>query len=70
MIVLLYDGNGLAALIYGIFGLWFGPPIIMTIIGIARFKKNRKMAKTLFIVATIYLLIGGGICAGMIGAAQ
>jgi len=65
MILLLTNGNGLAALVYGIFGLWFGPPIIMTIIGIARFKKNRKMAKRLFIAAVIYLLIGGGICAGL-----
>ncbi len=67
MILLLSNGNGLAALVYGIFGLWFGPPIIMTIIGIARFKKNRKLAKTLFIIAAIYLLIGGGICAAIVG---
>ncbi len=69
MILLLSNGNGLAALIFGIFGLWFIPPIILTIIGIAKFKKNRKLAKKLLIAGVIYLLIGGGICLGIIGAA-
>ena len=66
--MILLNLDGLAALIYGILGLWFGPPIIMAIIGIAKFKKNRELAKKLFIAAVIYLLIGGGICLGIIGA--
>ncbi len=68
MILLLSNGISLAVLVFSIFGLWFIPPIILTIIGIAKFKKNRKLAKKLFIAGVIYLLIGGGICLGIIGA--
>lgn len=66
MILLLSNGNGLAILVYSIFGLWFLPPIILTIIGIAKFKKKRETAKKLFIAAVVYLLIGGGICGAII----
>lgn len=41
---------------------WFVPPLVLIIIGVASFRANRKAAMRHFIVAVIYLLIGGGIC--------
>ncbi len=55
--------NGLGALVFFILGIWFGPPLILTIFGISRYRENKKLAKTLFIIAVIYVLIGAGICA-------
>jgi len=46
---------------------WFIPPLILIIIGIFDFKKYRKAALIRFIIAVIYLLIGGGVCINMIG---
>lgn len=42
--------------------LMFGPPIILTIAGAIKLKKNKKTAKTLFIIAAVYLIIGIGVC--------
>jgi len=58
--------NGIGTLIFTILGVWFGPPLILTIIGISRFRENRKLAKILFIIAVIYVLIGAGICASIL----
>lgn len=55
--------NGLFILILIIM---FGPPALLTIIGMFTFKGNRKTSKILFILAALYLLIGLGICGSML----
>jgi hypothetical protein len=61
---LLEVGNldGLVALIVAIM---FGPAILLAIIGFAVLKKNKKAAKTLFILATVYVIVSLGICGSM-----
>ena len=38
------------------------PAIIMTIEGLVIKKKNPKAAKILFIISTVYIIIGLGVC--------
>lgn len=38
------------------------PAIIMTIVGLVIKKKNPKAAKILFIISTVYIIIGLGVC--------
>jgi len=40
-------------------------PIVMLILGIAQLKKHPKRAKTLMIIAGIWLTIGIGFCGSM-----
>nr|WP_309757919.1 hypothetical protein [Flavobacterium sp.] len=42
------------------------PPIILTIIGFAVRSNNPKTAKVLFILAVLYLIVGLGICGGLL----
>jgi len=42
------------------------PPIILTIIGFAVRINNPKTAKVLFILAVLYLIVGLGICGGLL----
>lgn len=67
MILLLTDGkiDPLALLFLGIIALLVGPPLIMIIVGLVKFKKNRKLSMWLFSIAVIYMLIGLGWCASM-----
>lgn len=46
--------------------IMFGPPILLTIIGLSIRGKNKKSAKILFIIATVYLIISLGICGAII----
>ena len=64
-IVLLEVGN-LDGLVLILVAIMLGPAIILTIIGAAVFKKNKKAAKVLFILAAVYLLISLGICGALI----
>ncbi|MFH6603140.1 hypothetical protein ACEZ3G_06605 [Maribacter algicola] len=60
-------GN-LDGLIIILFLLMLGPPILLAIGGIFASRKSHiKTAKILFISAGIYLLIGLGICGGLLG---
>ncbi|WP_338793965.1 hypothetical protein [Bernardetia sp. MNP-M8] len=54
--------NGLVALIIGVM---FGPPVLLSVIGVFLYKSNPKASKVLFILAAIYLLIGLGMCGTM-----
>ncbi|UNY99750.1 hypothetical protein MQE36_05240 [Zhouia spongiae] len=50
-----------------IFLVMFGPPVMLTLIGII-LRKNKKAAKVFYILAVTYLIIGLGLCASiMIG---
>ena len=56
----------LDGLIYLIVAIMFGPAILLTVIGFAIRKKNKKTAKILFILAAVYSIISLGICGSMI----
>nr|WP_294927468.1 hypothetical protein [uncultured Flavobacterium sp.] len=56
--------DGLVAIL---FSIMLGPPVLLTIIGFAVKRNNPKTAKVLFILGAVYLLIGLGICGGLIG---
>ena len=43
------------------------PPAFLTIIGFAVKRNNPKTAKVLFILSEVYLVIGLGICGGLMG---
>jgi len=61
-------GN-LDGLVVFLFSIMLGPPILLFIGGIfARKKSKMKTAKVLFILAGVYLLVGLGICGGLLGA--
>ena len=57
-------GN-LDGLIYLILVIMFGPAALLAIIGFAVFKKYRKAAKVLFILAVVYVIVSLGICGSM-----
>ncbi len=57
------DFTGLVILIILIM---IGPSILLTIIGFIVRKKNKKTAKILFIIATVYLIISLGVCGALI----
>ena len=57
-------GN-LDGLIYLIVAIMIGPAILLAFIGALLFKKNKKAAKILFILAVVYLIISLGICGSM-----
>ena len=56
----------LDGLIYFIVGIMLGPTILLAIIGFALLKKNKKAAKVLFILATIYVIVSLGVCGALI----
>ncbi|WP_431108040.1 hypothetical protein [Winogradskyella poriferorum] len=58
--------ENLDSLIALIVAIMFGPSIILTIVGLAQFRKNKKTAKILFIIATVYLIVSLGICGALI----
>jgi low temperature requirement protein LtrA len=64
--MLLEVGN-LGAVFLIIFLIMHLPSIILGIIGLAIRKDKPKKAKTLFIIAGVYLLVSYGTCGAMIG---
>jgi len=42
--------------------IMFGPALILALVGLVLYKKNKKAAKVFFILAVIYVLISLGIC--------
>ncbi|PIA78936.1 hypothetical protein BFR04_05290 [Gaetbulibacter sp. 4G1] len=63
--ILLSPNMNLDGLIYLIIAIMFGPAILLTIVGFAILKKNKKAAKVLFILAAVYVIISLGICGSM-----
>jgi hypothetical protein len=59
-------GN-LDAIVVFIVLIMFGPPLLLTIIGFSVRKNYPTAAKVLFILATVYLIAGLGICGSIIG---
>lgn len=64
---LVIEPGNLDGLVFLIFAIMFGPAILLTIIGAAVYKKHKKAAKVLFILAVVYVLISLGICGALIG---
>ncbi len=62
---LLEVGN-LDGLLLLMVAIMFGPAILLTIIGFAIFKKHKKAAKILFILAVVYVIISLGICGALV----
>lgn len=60
-------GN-LGGLIFLIVFIMIGPPILLTIIGLLIKKNSPNTAKTLYILAALYLIIGLGICGSMLAS--
>jgi len=42
-------------------------PVILFIIGIVMFQKNKRRGKIILIIATVYSIISLGLCSGFIG---
>lgn len=57
--------GGLGGLVVILVLIMVGPPILLTIIGLVINKNQPKAAKVLYILASVYLLIGLGICGSM-----
>lgn len=58
--------NGIGLLILFLFLITFGPPVLLFIIALVKRNRNRDSAKVLFILAAVWLIVGGGICASML----
>jgi len=59
--------EGLALFIFICFGITFGPPVLFIILGIVKRRKSPAASKTFFILGVLWLIVGGGICASMLG---
>jgi len=46
--------------------IMFGPALLLAIIGFIVFKKRKKAAKVLWILAGVYLLVSLGICGALV----
>ena len=57
--------GGLGDLVVILVLIMIGPPILLTIIGLVINKNQPKAAKVLYILASVYLLIGLGICGSL-----
>lgn len=57
--------GGLGGLVAILVLIMIGPPILLTIIGLLINKNQPKSAKVLYILASVYLLIGLGICGSL-----
>jgi len=59
--------NGIGFLIVICFLITFGPPVLLFVMGVVRRNRNQDSAKILFIVAAVWFIVGGGICASILG---
>lgn len=61
--------DGLGVMLLVLFLLMAGPPVVFLIIGIVKHtRSNIQSAKIFYILAVAWVVIGGGICATLIGA--
>ena len=61
------DGGNYDGILIVVTLIMVGPPVVLTLIGVAVRKKNPTTAKVFYILAALYLLIGLGLCGGIIG---
>lgn len=55
--------EGIGTLIAICFGITFGPPVLFFIIGMV--KRRKDSGKIFFILAAVWFIVGGGICASI-----
>jgi nitrate reductase NapE component len=60
------EGGNYDGIVILILAIMFGPPALLTIIGLAIVRKKKTPAIVLFILAVVYLIIGVGICGGIL----
>jgi hypothetical protein len=63
--MLLSPNMDFSGLLIMILLIMFGPGVLLTIIGIAVYRKNKKAAKVLFIIAIVYTIISLGVCGAL-----
>jgi len=56
----------LATIFAFFFGITFGPPLIFLIIALVKRARKRDSAKIFFILAFVWFIVGGGICASIL----
>lgn len=61
--------EGIGLLITICFLITFGPPVIFFIIGLIKHNRNRNAAKIFYIIAAVWLIVGGGMCASIMTGA-
>ena len=66
MNILLIESADIGWYILLLIFLAFGVPILLLILGFAIRAKNKKASKVIFIIATVYIIIGLGFCGGAI----
>ncbi len=64
MSLLIVEGD-MGGVVLLILLIMFGPSILFAIIGAIVYKKNKKTAKILFIIAVVCLIISLGVCGAM-----
>lgn len=66
MIHILNPNLNFDGLIVIIIGIMLGPAVLLVVFGGFLFKKRKKLAKVLFILATVYLIVSLGVCGALI----
>lgn len=61
MILLEFSGKGMGPF-FALLAIIWAIPIIMIIVGLIRWKKRPRQAKTLIVIGGIWLLIAAGTC--------
>jgi len=64
--ILLNNLEGIGFFIFGIYFITHLPAIILLVIGLVQLKKKPKQAKVFLIIAGVYFLVGGGVCASLL----
>jgi len=59
--------EGIGTLIAICFSITFAPPIVFFIIGLI--KRKSEKGKVFFILAAVWFIVGGGICASILSGA-
>lgn len=63
----MFNDGALEFLFFLLFLFWI-TPVIMLIVGLTRLKSRPKNAKTLIIIAGIWLVVGVGACGSMLNS--
>lgn len=64
MNTLLIEGNYIFAILLMIL-IMIGVPIILLIVGLVKYRKNKRTGKIILIIAAVYSLVSFGICGGL-----
>lgn len=65
VMILLYNGNGLELFLFYIIAILFGPPLVLFILALMEYKKDKERTKVFLIAGFVYLILGLGFCLSM-----